>query len=307
MRGTHLELRFDDKVAVITGAGGGLGRAYALEFARRGARVVVNDLAVPIGSASPPRAEAVAAEIRDARGHAVADAHDVLDGEAIIATALQAFGRVDVVINNAGVAGGGPLVGGDPASWERTISTTLHGSIAVTRAAWPHLVTSGAGRVIMTSSNASFGGAATAAYSAAKASMIGLTRSLAAEGKPVGITVNAIMPAAWTRLTQLLPAGWLTELLDDRFPPEAVAAFVLWLCHVSTTVTGGSFSVGGGRAALVTLVEAKGAVVLEHTPEAWAAATDAVLDLDGHGTPMDMIDEVRWQIANLPTDFRPGS
>ncbi len=302
-----MELRFDDRVAIITGAGGGLGRAHALELGRRGARIVVNDLAVPIGSASPPRAEAVAAEIRDAGGQAVADAHDVLDGEAIVDTALQAFGHVDIVINNAGVAGGGPIVGGDPASWDRTISTTLHGSIAVTRAAWPHLVTSGAGRVIMTSSNASFGGAGTAAYSAAKASMIGLTRSLAAEGKAVGITVNAIMPAAWTRLTQLLPAGWLTELLDDRFPPEAVAAFVVWLCHSSTTITAESFSVGGGRAARVALVEAKGAVVDEHTPEAWAAAADMVLDLEGYGAPVDMIDEVRWQIANLGTDSRPGS
>ena len=225
----------------------------------------------------------------------------------VVASAIDAYGQLDIVINNAGVAGGGPIDTGDPSSWDRTIATTLHGSIAVTRAAWPFLVASDAARVVMTSSNASFGGAGTAAYAAAKSSMIGLTRSLAAEGRRSGIAVNAIMPAAWTRLTQLLPTGALTSLLDERFPPEAVAAFVVWLCHAGTAVTGELFSVGGGRAARVVLAEARGGVVGEHTPEAWAAATDAVLDMADPGVPLDMADEVRWQVANLGLDLRLGS
>lgn len=293
------ELRFDGRVAIITGAGGGLGRAHALELARRGARVVVNDLAVPIGSAEPPRAVRVVDEIRALGGEAVADDHDVLDGAGIVAAALDAYGAVDVVINNAGVAGGGPIDTGDPASWDRTIATTLHGSIAVTRAAWPHLVASGAGRVVMTSSNASFGAPGTAAYSSAKSSMIGLTKSLAGEGRRSGITVNAIMPAAWTRLTQLLPKGELTSLLDARFPPEAVAAFVVWLCHHDTTVNGEVFSVGAGRAARVVLAEAPGGTVADDTPEAWAAVADRVMDLTDHGFPRDIGDEVAWQTAHL--------
>lgn len=302
-----MELRFDDTVAIVTGAGGGLGRAYALELARRGARVVVNDLAVPIGLAAAPVAATVVAEIRAAGGEAVADAHDVRDGAGVVATAVDTYGHVDVVINNAGVAGGGPLLGGDPASWDRTIATTLHGSIAVTRAAWPHLVAGKSSCVVMTSSNASFGGAGTAAYSAAKASMIGLTRSLAAEGRNDGVRVNAIMPAAWTRLTRLLPPSGLTTLLDERFPPEAVAAFVVWLCHATTSISGEAFSVGGGRAARVTLAEARGGTVDEHTPEAWAAVADAVLDLTDAGFPTDMVDEVRWQVRNLGLDVRLGS
>ena len=299
-----MELRFDDKVALVTGAGGGLGRAYALELARRGAQVVVNDLAVPIGSADPPSARIVADEICAAGGDAISDHHDVLDGPSLVAGAVDAYGRLDIVINNAGVAGGGPLDTGDPASWERTIATTLHGSIAVTRAAWPYLVASGNGRVVMTSSGASFGSAGTGAYSAAKASMLGLSRSLAAEGLAHGIRVNAIMPSAWTRLTQLLPPSRLSTLLDDRYPPEAVAAFVVWLCHHDTHVTAETFSVGGGRAARVVLAEARGGLVREHTAEAWADVSDRVLDLTDLGTPTDMVDEVRWQIANLGLDGR---
>jgi NAD(P)-dependent dehydrogenase (short-subunit alcohol dehydrogenase family) len=300
-----MELRFDGKVALITGAGGGLGRAYALELARRGAQVVVNDLAVPIGAATPPSSRLVADEICDLGGDAIADQHDVLDGAGLVAGAVHAYGRLDIVINNAGVAGGGPLDSGDPAAWERTIATTLHGSIAVTRAAWPHLAAAGSGRVVMTSSGASFGSAGSGAYSAAKASMIGLTRSLATEGRPHGIAVNAIMPAAWTRLTQLLPPSRLSAVLDERYPPEAVAAFVLWLCHHDTAVTAETFSVGAGRAARVVLAEARGGLVSDHTPEAWAAVADAVLDLTDAGYPVDMNDEVRWQLAHLG-DGRPA-
>jgi NAD(P)-dependent dehydrogenase (short-subunit alcohol dehydrogenase family) len=260
---------------------------------------VVNDLAVPIGSQEPPRAAAVVDEIRALGGDAVADDHDVLDGPAIVALALDAFGRVDLVLNNAGVGGGGTLADGDPAQWDRTIATTLHGSIAVARAAWPHLVAAGGGHVLMTASNASFGGYGTGAYSATKSSMIGLTRSLAIEGRRTGVRVNAIMPAAWTRLTQLLPAGGLTAMLDERFPPEQVAAFVVWLCHASTTISGEVFSVGGGRAARVVLAEARGGIVAEPTAEAWAAVAADVMDLEGASWPLDMMAEVRWSAEQL--------
>jgi NAD(P)-dependent dehydrogenase (short-subunit alcohol dehydrogenase family) len=294
------QLRFDGKVAIVTGAGGGLGRAHALALARRGARVVVNDLAVPVGTQEPPAAATVVEEIRALGGEAVADEHDVVaGGAAVVGTALEAYGRVDLVCNNAGVGGGGTIADGDPAQWDRTIAITLHGSIAVTRAAWPHLLAAGGGHVLMTASNASFGGHGTGAYSAAKASMIGLTRSLALEGRSAGIRVNAIMPAAWTRLTQLLPAGPLTEMLVEHFPPEEVAAFVVWLCHPDAGVSGEIFSVGGGRAARVVLAEAPGAVAGDATPEAWAAVADVVMDMHGAAWPLHMMAEVRWSAEQL--------
>ena len=152
-------LDFSGRVAVVTGAGaaGGLGRAHALVLAERGCRVVVNDVGLPFG-ADVPAAEQVAAEIRAAGGEAVADTHDVVtEAAAIVDTALEAFGGVDIVVNNAGIGASTPI-GPDAADeWRRTIDISLFGSIAVTGAAWEHLARSGQGRVVMTSSNTAFG------------------------------------------------------------------------------------------------------------------------------------------------------
>ena len=300
-------------VAVVTGAGaiGGLGRAHALLLAERGCRVVVNDVGLPFG-ADVPAAERVADEIRAAGGEAVADTHDVVtDAAGVVATALEAFGRLDIVVNNAGIGASTPIGPDAPAEWARTIDISLTGSIAVTGAAWPHLERSGAGRVVMTSSNTMFGAPRSTAYSTAKSAMYGLTRSLAGEGRRSGIAVNCIMPAAWTRLTAALPPGPVAELMESRFPPEAVASFVAWLCSPSCPVSGEAFSVGGWRAARVVLAETVGAVVdAGADPAAWGAALDEVMAPDGLAFPASSNDEVSWLAhtvgGEVPEAYRPG-
>ncbi len=311
---TVAELRFDGLVAIVTGAGGGLGRAHALMLAERGCRVLVNDVGVEIAGQPAPTASSVVAEIAAAGGAAVADDHDVVThGDAIVARAVEEYGRLDIVVNNAGVASGGPIGPDAPARWATTIATTLAGSVAVTGAAWPHLVAAGGGRVVLTASQAMFGaGGGAGAYSAAKSAMYGLARSLADEGRRSGIAVNAIMPTAWTRLTQLLPPGPITELLGEHFPVEPVASFVVWLCHRDTPVSGETFSVGGGRAGRVMLAENRGGRIDDLDPASWTAQLRELLDVDpvGLALPRSMVHEVAWQAANLgravTSAYRPG-
>jgi NAD(P)-dependent dehydrogenase (short-subunit alcohol dehydrogenase family) len=304
-------LVFDGKVAVVTGAGGGLGRAHALVLAEHGCRVVVNDVAVGFRG-DVPAADRVVEEIIAAGGEAVADAHDVVtDARALVATAVDAFGGVDIVVNNAGIAVGTPIGPDAVDEWRATIATSLDGSLAVTGAAWSHLERSGSGRVVMTASNAMFGARFSGAYSTAKSSLYGLTRSLAGHGRPAGIAVNCILPAAWTRLVSALPPGPVAELMETRFPPEAVASFVAWLCHPDCPVSGEAFSVGGGRAARVLLAENPG-VVLEPDaePGEWGAVVDELMRTDEVGFPLSIEDEVSWLAHTLggevPEAFRPG-
>lgn len=304
------ELVFDGAVAVVTGAGGGLGRAHARMLGERGCRVVVNDVGRPHGDDVPVAADVVA-ELRTVGIEAVADTHDaVTDGGAIIATALESFGAVDIVINNAGIGAGTPIGPDAVAEWGPTIDATLRSTIAVTGAAWPHLVERGGGRIVVTGSPAMFGASTTIPYSAAKSAMYGLTRSLAAAGRRHGIVANNVMPSAWTRLTRSLPPGPMATLFAEQYAPEDVASFVVWLCHPTCTVSGESFSVGGGRAARVTLSENRGVLVDDRSPEAWAAQVDALLSLDEVVFPVSMNDEVTWQAHTLgrpvPAELAPG-
>ncbi len=307
----HASLGFDGQVALITGAGGGLGLAYARLLAERGCRVVVNDVGVG-HSGDVPDAERVAARLQEAGGEVVADGHDVItDGAAVVATALEAFGAVDIVINNAGI-GASPPIGPDSATaWRPTIDATLQGSIAVTTAAWSHLERSGRGRVVMTSSPAMFGGSVIAPYSAAKSALYGLTRSLAGAGRRSGIAVNAVMPSAWTRLTRSLPPGPMRQLFSEHYSPEQVASFVAWLCHPDCPVSGESFSVGGGRAARVVLAENRGVELDEGAdPSAWGDRVEELMATAEVAFPRSMNDEVTWQAFTLdkplPPELAPG-
>lgn len=304
-------LGFDGQVAVVTGGGGGLGRAYALLLAERGCRVVVNDVGLRHGE-DVPVAASVVDEIVAAGGEAVADAHDaIVAGGAVVDTALSAFGQLDIVVNNAGIGAGSPIGPDAAEAWRPTLDATIQTSIAVTGAAWPHLEHSDAGRVVMTSSPAMFGASTTPPYSAAKSALYGLTRSLAGQGRRSGIAVNAVMPSAWTRLTRSLPPGPMAELFAAHYPPEAVASFVAWLCHPSCPVSGESFSVGGGRAARVVLAENRGVVVDEGAdPSAWAEHLDDLMSTDDVVFPRSMNDEVTWQAHTLgkpvPDALGPG-
>ena len=275
-----MTLRFDGRVALVTGGGRGLGRAHARLLAARGCKVVVNDPG-PATSGAPsaedPAGEVVR-EIVDAGGEAVADRHSVLgEAPAAVETAIAAFGRLDIVVNNAGTLFGGLLADLTPEEWWGVADVHYRGTVDMTRAAWPHLEQSGAGRVVNTASTGMLGNPRATNYGSAKAAIFGFTRSAALEGAPRGINVNCILPSAWTRMTAAMQAPLIREALEHRFPPEHVAALVAWLCHAETRVNGEAVWVGGGRAARIVIAAGPSVAAPDSTPEAWAALQDDLM------------------------------
>ena len=252
---------FTGQVAVVTGAGGGMGRAYALELARRGAAVVVNDYGGSVrgeqdGSIGP--AERVVAEIEAAGGRAVANGAAVgsaANARAIVGQAVEAFGRIDVLVNNAGTAFPGPFTAFDDEALERQYATHLIGGHHLMRAAWPHMVAQGYGRVLNISSNGVMGVGENATYAAAKAGMIGLTMDAAVEGRPHGILVNAVMPTSYSRMVEQIPDRAVVAWFRDNLKPEQVAAAMAWFLSRACTVTGRTLLTGGGRLSSLVLAE----------------------------------------------------
>jgi NAD(P)-dependent dehydrogenase (short-subunit alcohol dehydrogenase family)/acyl dehydratase len=237
------QIRFDDKVVLITGAGNGLGRSYALMFGSRGAKVLVNDLGGGRhgDGQSSAAADKVVEEIHVLGGRAVASFDSVEDGGKIVQAALDAFGTIDIVINNAGILRDASFHKMSQEDWERILRVHLHGSFRVTHAAWPILRDKGYGRVIFTSSAAGiYGNFGQANYSAAKLGLYGLANTLAIEGRPKGIHVNTIAPIAGSRLTETI----LSPELIAALKPEYITPLVAWLCHESCAETGGLFEVG---------------------------------------------------------------
>ena len=258
---------FDGRVAVVTGAGGGLGRSHALLLASRGAKVVVNDLggARDGTGTDASMADQVVAEILDAGGEAVANhdgVHTWEGGQAIVQTAIDAFGRVDIVINNAGILRDVSFAKLAQEQLDAVVQVHLLGAFHVTRAAWPHLRERSYGRVISTTSGSGlYGNFGQSNYSAAKLGLVGLTRTLAIEGAKYGITANAIAPVARSRMTEdIMPPALL-----ERLEPEYVSPLVAYLASGSCTDTGRVFSVGGGYMARVALLEGAGAA-FDHVP-----------------------------------------
>jgi NAD(P)-dependent dehydrogenase (short-subunit alcohol dehydrogenase family) len=249
------------RVVVVTGAGRGLGRAHALAFAAEGAAVVVNDVGVALdgtGAESAP-AQDVVAEIEDAGGRAVANSDDVADwagAERLIATAVDAFGRLDVLVNNAGFLRDRMLVNLSEQEWDAVVRVHLKGHFATMRHAAAYWrAESKAGRqpdarVINTSSGAGLlGSVGQGNYAAAKAGIVGLTLVAAAEFARYGVTVNAIAPAARTRMTEQAFADTMAAPADgfDAMAPENVSPLVVWLGSAeSAPVTGRVFEVEGG-------------------------------------------------------------
>jgi 3-hydroxyacyl-CoA dehydrogenase/3a,7a,12a-trihydroxy-5b-cholest-24-enoyl-CoA hydratase len=241
----RMTLRFDDRVVIITGAGQGLGRAHAFEYARRGAKVLVNDLggAAFGGGSDLSVAQKVTDQINAAGGQAVADTNSVEDGQRIVERAMDTFGRVDVVVNNAGILRDASFAKMTDDEWDVIYRVHLLGSMRVTRAAWPHMRKANYGRVIMTTSTAGiYGNFGQANYSAAKLALVGLAKTLAIEGAPKDILVNSIGPTAGSRLTETVLPKAVTEALK----PEYVTPAVIFLTHESSTVNGRLFEVGGG-------------------------------------------------------------
>jgi NAD(P)-dependent dehydrogenase (short-subunit alcohol dehydrogenase family) len=276
------EMRFDEQVAVITGAGGGLGKQYALLLASRGARVVVNDIggSVTGDGADGEAANAAVAEIRERGGDAVPDTHSVTTpegGQAIIDTALGAWGRVDIVINNAGIVGDAPFADMTADRLEPLIDVHLNGAFYVTRPAWTVMRDQGYGRILNTCSAAGILGAEHMSnYGAAKTGLIGLTRVLAAEGAGHNIKVNAIAPIAYTRMLarevesatgqQAVENDAAAQaVLDDlvgqylqTLDPALVAPVAAFLTHRECPVSGEIYTVGAGHVARFFIGRDKG-------------------------------------------------
>jgi NAD(P)-dependent dehydrogenase (short-subunit alcohol dehydrogenase family) len=279
---------------VVTGAGRGLGRAYARLLAARGARVVVNDLGgSPDGEGSDPEpAATVASEINDAGGTAVPDHSDVatvVGAEAIVGRALDAFGQLDVVVNNAGIIrwAGPPEVDAD--NLAKHLAVHVGGSFNTTLAAWPHLLERGYGRIVMTTSTGIFGLPNNTAYATAKGAVIGLMRSLATATGSHDIKVNGIAPGAHTRM-----AGPGTAV--PEMSPDLVAPMVAFLAHEDCPVNGEVYAAGFGRIARIFVATTKGYVAagasptVEDVADHWAAINDET----AYGVPQDL---AAWSAA----------
>jgi len=293
-----VDLRFDGRVAVVTGAGRGLGRAYALLLAERGAAVVVNDLggAVDGTGADAEPAAGVVAEIDAAGGRAVADASDVATeygAGSLVARALDHFGRVDALVANAGIMRWGGFPGVDNDDLDRHLAVHLGGSFHTARAAWPHLVEQGYGRIVLTTSTGALGLRDNTAYATAKGAVLALARNLAVAGAKHGVTVNCIAPAASTRMSR---GGNQLEL-----PEELVAPMVAYLAHEDCPVTGEVYTAGAGRFARLFIASTQGYVHAGSTPtpEDVAAHWAVVNDETGYSVPADLMDWSRSFLSHL--------
>jgi NAD(P)-dependent dehydrogenase (short-subunit alcohol dehydrogenase family) len=287
------DLGFDGQVAIVTGAGNGLGRAHALLLAARGAQVVVNDLggSVDGAGASAGPAVAVAREIEDAGGVALANTDSVATpegGRALVVAALEAFGRLDIVVNNAGILRDRAFHNLRPDDLDLVLDVHLRGSFFVTVPAWRVMREAGYGRVVFTSSASGIlGNFGQANYGAAKMGVVGMTRVLAIEGGPHGIRVNAIAPMARTRMTD----GLLGDM-HDWLDPELVAPVAAWLAHERCSVTGEVFTVGGGRVGRVFVGVTPGFFKPDLTIEDVDAHLDEIRDEAGYVVPADSMGEL---------------
>ncbi|KAM3414439.1 hypothetical protein BST61_g9604 [Cercospora zeina] len=256
-----MALRYDTQVAIVTGAGSGLGRTYALLLASRGARVVVNDLGVSLTgeAATSNGADEVVRQIRAAGGEAIADYHSVEQGEAIVRTAISAFGAVHIVINNAGILRDVSFGNMTDAQWDSVHLVHVKGAVKTTQAAWPYFRAQRFGRIILTSSAAGlYGNFGRCNYSAAKAALIGLGETLAKEGSKYNIRTNIIAPIAATRMT----ATVLEEKVLRLLASEWVAPLVARLVHTNNGNENGSiFELGGGYVSKLRWERSRGLLV----------------------------------------------
>jgi len=282
------QLRFTDQVAVVTGAGGGLGRAYALLLASRGAKVVVNDLGSGAdGAGSDSKAaDVVVNEIKAAGGEAVANYDSCEHGDKLVTTALEAYGKIDIVIANAGILRDKTFARISPQDWDSVHETHLRGSFLTVQAAWPHMRKQSFGRIILTSSVAGvYGNFGQANYSAAKLGLVGLSNTLSQEGRKYNINSNVIVPMAASRMTKDL----LPEELIAQLSPDHIAPVVAWMCHQDCTDSGKIVEALAGWAAAYRWQRSQGVVLssnekaasIEKVRDSWAK----LLDFEGGDYP----------------------
>lgn len=296
-------ISFDKRVAIVTGAGKGLGRAYALHLASRGARVLVNNRRrSPTESAS---ADEVVQAIRQAGGEAIANYDSVEDpqsGERIVQQALDAWGRIDVLVNNAGVDQRSSFHKVSVEQFRQIFDINFYGSLYVTHAAYPHMRAAGYGRIVVSTSNAGLHGLhGLSAYAASKAALIGFTRALAIEGKSHNVLTNAIAPFAATPMTAR--QGNLPEEFMTTMRPELVAPVVTLLVSEQTRLNGQVIMAGKGMFRRAANVESSGfgyADPSRVTPEALEADIDRLIDMSGAVEFSDAMASFRDLFAQQP-------
>ncbi|UDY35083.1 SDR family NAD(P)-dependent oxidoreductase [Dermatobacter hominis] len=306
-------IRFDGEVAVVTGAGGGLGRAYALALADRGAAVLCNDLVADAAAST-------AAAIGERGGRAVAEASSVATpegGAAIVDAALDAFGAIDVLVNNAGQLRNAPFAEAEPDEVDALIATHLGGAFHVTRPAFRRMAVAGHGRIVFTSSSAVFGSPWQAGYAAAKAGIIGLGHTVALEGEAHGIAANTVLPMALTGIAEDGPPPFPPDLMRETvaalapLAPEMtvdnVTPLVLYLASRGCTLTRRTFSVGCGHVAEVLLGVTEGWYADGDgplSPEGVAEHLDEICDPTGFAVPGSMLDGARLIARDRPDPAR---
>jgi NAD(P)-dependent dehydrogenase (short-subunit alcohol dehydrogenase family) len=296
------DFRFDDRVAVVTGAGRGIGRAYALLLAELGAAVVVNDLdATPAGE--------VVATIEAAGGRAVAVASDVSTvegGATAVEAAVNGFGRIDVLINNAGNQIWADMPEIDLATFESVHRVHVQGSFNTARAAWPHFVEQDFGRIVLTGSIGMFGLRGNLGYATAKSSMIGMAKSMTASARKKNIRINCIAPNATTRMAGGGEAPTSASAQESPWgafmDPEMVAPMVAYLSHERCEVSGEVYVAGGGRFAKLFIGSTQGYLAEDPATisvEDVAAHWDAINDESGYYVPANPIDWSMHYMAHL--------
>jgi len=297
------EVSFTDRVAIVTGSGGGLGRAHALELARRGAKVVVNDLGGDITGANggTAMADQVVEEIRADGGEAVSNYDSVATpegGRAIVQTAIDAFGKVDILVNNAGNIKNAPFTDLTPDAIDALLAVHVKGAFYVTQPAFENMRDNGYGRIVFTSSAAGlFGSQQQANYAAAKGAVFGLANVVALEGKPHGILVNTILPAADSRMAaDMNPEQFVgMPTTPAHGEPEMISAMVAYLASEANQETHELYSIARGRYGRVFMGVAPGWTVAVDepvaTPDDIAAHIETIRDLDGYAVPASMVAE----------------
>ena len=290
-------LSFDGRVALVTGAGRGMGRAHAMLFAARGAKVVVNNR-------SAAAAQATVDDIVRAGGTAVASVADVKDpaqAKACVDSALNAFGRIDIVVNNAGIAKFTPFDQISDAEFHDMLGTHFGGAWHVSQAAWPHMVAQGYGKIAMiASAGGIYGLAQNAHYCAAKGALFGLAQGLAREGAAHGICVNTVSTGGYTEMIEAaIHDKQQLEYMENHLPAWAAAPPVVWLCHEQCSATGEYYSAAGRRMSQFFQGETRGYVSENYTVEALRDNFDEVRRVEGFEIHADQAAALRWMSGLL--------